>query len=174
MAKILGSWSGMRKYLEKEMLAESMRGRIRYNCTHYVGMDSERIIELVLDGKTYKQFSWETVQSYFHRTGLVQRQDTKFSSTAEYWKGFWKTLEKVPLTERTEYTDSEFCDAMEAYRNSDIVTSLAVDNSIQNMFAVLDRRIGKRTLVSIKDRMMQAPDWVRELYLARLKAESIA
>ena len=29
MAKFLGSWSGMRKYLEKEMLAEIMKDRIR-------------------------------------------------------------------------------------------------------------------------------------------------
>lgn len=39
MSKVLGSWSGMRKYLEKEMLAKSVQGRIRYNCTRYIGMD---------------------------------------------------------------------------------------------------------------------------------------
>ena len=39
MRKILGSWSGMRKYLEEDMLARSLRGRVRYGCTRYVGMD---------------------------------------------------------------------------------------------------------------------------------------
>lgn len=29
MGKILGSWSGMRKYLEQEMLADSLHGRVR-------------------------------------------------------------------------------------------------------------------------------------------------
>jgi len=29
MGKILGSWSGMRKYLEEEMLADALKGRIR-------------------------------------------------------------------------------------------------------------------------------------------------
>lgn len=38
MSKILGSWSATRKYLEKEMLAESLSGRVRYNCTAYPGM----------------------------------------------------------------------------------------------------------------------------------------
>lgn len=65
MGKILKSWSGMRKYLEKEMLAESLQGRVRYNCTTYVGMDGCRIFEVFLDGKLFKQFSWETVNSYF-------------------------------------------------------------------------------------------------------------
>ena len=40
MSKILGSWSGMRKYLEQEMLAECLHGRVRYNCNSYVGMDA--------------------------------------------------------------------------------------------------------------------------------------
>ncbi|MEL7657927.1 MAG: hypothetical protein AAGU75_18695, partial [Bacillota bacterium] len=39
MAKAMGSWSGMRKYLESEMLASALKGRIRYSCTTYVGMD---------------------------------------------------------------------------------------------------------------------------------------
>ena len=30
MSKVLGSWSGMRRYLEQEMLAECLHGRIRY------------------------------------------------------------------------------------------------------------------------------------------------
>ena len=29
MGNILGSWSGMRKYLEKEMLADSLKNRVR-------------------------------------------------------------------------------------------------------------------------------------------------
>lgn len=45
MGKILGSWSAMRNYLEDEMIAETLRGRIRYNCTAYVGMDGDRVFE---------------------------------------------------------------------------------------------------------------------------------
>lgn len=37
MGKILGSWSGMRKYLEQEMLADCLKNQIRYSCTTYVG-----------------------------------------------------------------------------------------------------------------------------------------
>ena len=65
MKKAEGSWSGMRKYLEKEMLAPSLYGRVRYNCTAYVGMDGCHIYELYMDDNLTKQFSWETVNSYF-------------------------------------------------------------------------------------------------------------
>ena len=65
MGKILGSWSGMRKYLEKEMLAECLNGRVRYNCTSCIGMDGCHIFEIYIDNKLIKQFSWETVNTYF-------------------------------------------------------------------------------------------------------------
>ena len=174
MGKILGSWSGMRKYLEKEMLAESMKGRIRYRATTYVGMDLDRIFEIFLDEKTYKQFSWETVQSYFIRTGKIEENISRPMSIPEYWTGLWETLDKVPMTERMEYSDREFCEALEAYRNRDIAISLASDNPIQVMFAILDRRVGKRTLIKIKEKMMQFPEWLLNLYHERCAAENIA
>ena len=51
-----GSWSGMRKYLEKEMLADCLKGRIRYFCTTYVGMDSCRIFEISIDDNYKNSF----------------------------------------------------------------------------------------------------------------------
>ena len=59
MHKILGSWSGMRKDLEQEMLAESLRGRVRYNSTSFPGMDGCRLFEIYLDGALAKRFAWE-------------------------------------------------------------------------------------------------------------------
>ena len=49
MSEFLGSWSGMRKYLEQEMLAESLKGRVRYGCTTYVGMDGAHVFEVCID-----------------------------------------------------------------------------------------------------------------------------
>ena len=87
MSKILGSWSGMRKYLEKEMLAAALQGRVRYNCTRYVGMDDCHIFEIYIDGRIIKQFSWETVNSYFINNEL--KQDKHPFGIQEYWKEFW-------------------------------------------------------------------------------------
>lgn len=60
----------MRKYLEQDMLAEVLKGRVRYGCTAYIGMDGCRIFEVCIDGKQVKRFSWETVNSYFIDSGL--------------------------------------------------------------------------------------------------------
>ena len=101
MGKILGSWSGMRKYLEEEMLANSLSGRVRYGCTTYVGMDGCRIFELSIDGVQIKRFSWETVNTYFINNEY--KNSMTFEGIGEYWNQFMYLLEKVTLYERTEY-----------------------------------------------------------------------
>lgn len=172
MNKAAGSWSGMRKYLEQEMLAESLNGRIRYGCTSYAGMDGKCVFEIYIDGKQFKRFSWETVNSYFIEKGY--KSIKKPMSTAEYWGGeFFDLLKKYPLTERTEYTDEEFCDALKEYRNQDIQKSVLSDNPLVRMFAVFDRRVGKRTLAQLNEDMNRQPLWLRQLYILRTDAEMI-
>ena len=171
MSKILGSWSGMRKYLEKEMLAEVLIGRVRYGCTSYVGMDGCHVFELCIDGKQIKRFSLETVNSYYIDNGYNSNKNPH--GTVEYWTGFWPLLNKYSVTDRTEYTDEEFCDALEKYRNQDIQKSLCSNNPLIRMFAILDRRVGKRTLTKLKSEVDNQPQWLQQIYLLRINAESI-
>ncbi len=171
MSKALSSWSGMRKYLEQEMLAECLHGRIRYGCTTYPGMDDCKIFEICANEKQVKRFSLETVNTYFINNGYKENAEP-FGKT-EYWSDFWKLLDNTPITSRTEYTDREFCDALNEYRNQDIQTSIHSDNPLVNLFAVLDRRVGKRTLLSIKEHFDNQPDWLQQFYNLRTEAELI-
>lgn len=61
------------------------------------------------------------------------------SGIGEYWAEFWELLEKYPIDRRTEYTDEEFCEALETYRNQEIQDSIYSLNPIVRMFAILDR-----------------------------------
>lgn len=169
MGKILGSWSGMRKYLEKDMLAESLKGRIRYGCTAYAGMDGCRVFEVCVDGAPVRRFSWETVNTYFIEQGYKGNS----GDVRGYWAGFWPLLERYPIDRRTEYTDEEFCQALEAYRNQDIQESLRSGSPIVQMFAILDRRVGRRTLREIQGMMEERPEWLRWFYKLRLNAEKM-
>ncbi|MBQ4042403.1 MAG: hypothetical protein IJD06_00285 [Clostridia bacterium] len=172
MSKALGSFSGMRKYLEQQMLAESLRGRIRYGCTTYVGMDGCHIFEVCIDGVPFKRFSWETVNSWFIENGYTQNKNPY--GRGEYWAEFWTLLARYPLHCRDEYTDEEFCDALREYRNRDIHDSIRSENPLVRMFAVLDRRIGKRTLEKLNERVGEQPLWLQTFYRLRLEAESAA
>lgn len=171
MGKILGSWSGMRKYLEREMIAESLKGRIRYGCTAYVGMDGCRIFEVCIDGKQVKRFSMETVNTYFIDNGYTQNKTP--SGIGEYWAEFWPLLDKYPLEARTEYEDTEFCEALEKYRSQDIQESIASGNPLVRMFAILDRRIGKRTLLKARETIEDQPAWLKQFYQLRFDAEGV-
>jgi len=55
----------MRKYLEKEMLAETLRGRVQYICTVYPGMDNFNTFEIRVDQKAWQHFSYENAA--FHK-----------------------------------------------------------------------------------------------------------
>lgn len=171
MSKILGSWSGMRKYLEHQMLAECLQGRIRYGCTTYTGMDDCKVFEICIDDRQVKCFSWETVNTYFINNGL--KENSAPVGETEYWNGFWELLDNMSLVTRTEYTDEEFCNALDEYRNQDVQISIRSDNPLVRMFAVLDRRIGKRTLSSIKASVKEQPQWLQQFYRLRLDAESV-
>lgn len=77
------------------------------------------------------------------------------------------------MQSRTEYIDEEFCDALATYRNQDIHESINSENSLVRMFAVLDRRIGKRTLQRLRDEAEQQQEWLRYIYQIRIDGEGI-
>jgi len=171
MSKILGSWSGMRKYLEQEMPAECLKGRIRYGCTSYPGMDYLCVFEICVDGKQIKRFSMETVNTYFINSGYTSVK--KPHGKRDYWQDYWELLDKYPLPLRTEYTDDEFAEALMEYRNTDIQSSFNSENPIVRMFAVLDRRVGKRTLAGAKELIDRSPEWLKFFYNLRIEAEKL-
>ncbi len=171
MSRILGSWSNMRKYLEKEIIAECLKGRIRYGCTTYKGMDDFKIFEICIDGKQAKRFSIETVNTYFINNGFKTNYNP--IGKIEYWSEFWEILDKTPMESRSEFTEEEFCEALREYRNQNIQSSLFSDNPLVRMFAVLDRRIGKRTLLNVKNSVSAQPEWLQQFYNLRISAESV-
>ena len=73
----------------------------------------------------------------------------------------------------SEYTDEEFCEALTAYRNQPISQSLRADDPLGRMFAVLDRRDGKRTLAAIQQTVSAQSEWMKPFYTLRLQAEGL-
>ena len=80
-------------------------------------------------------------------------------------------LDKYPVSERTEYTDNEFCDALEQYRNQEIQSSIQSANPLVRMFAILDRCVGKRALNRLREEIDSQPLWLQGLYRIRMDAE---
>ena len=150
-----GSWKGMKKRLEQDMLCEKLRGQVSYHFEVYPKLtDGSGCFHVMLDGETVKKFGY-----YYSAAKLDWTQEFPW---------------KIPMEQRDEYTSWEFADALKTYRNQPIAESLASPNPIQRMFAIIDRRVGKRTLQRLRDSLQDQPDWLRRFYEARLTAEDIA
>jgi PmbA protein len=137
---------------------------------HMKGMSGSRYFDSEgIATKERKIIDNGVVNTYFINNGYKENNEP--FGRQEYWDGFWKTMYKYPAETRTEYTDGEFADALEIYRNQSIQDSISSQDPLVRMFAVLDRRIGKRTLERIKPTVDDQPDWLKQFYLLRLNAE---
>ena len=59
--------------------------------------------------------------------------------------------------------------ALAEYRRQDIQSSLASENPLVRMFAILDRRAGRRTLAAQKALLDAQPEWLQAIYRLRTK-----
>ena len=69
--------------------------------------------------------------------------------------------------------ETDFINAVTTYLKTDIAAALHSDNYLLRVFAYMDRRVGKRTLVKIKDKVEKLPDWVKQFYRIRCEADGI-
>ena len=154
-----GSWKGMKKYLEQEMLCPELKGWISYHYEVYPKFGyTSACFTLLLDGHVVKTFGLMYAYARLMNQGKL--------ITGQY-------LWSIPQLERDEYEDYEFAQALKAYRNQPIQESLKSNDPIVRMFAILDRRVGKRTLERLKDSINDQPEWLRCLYCVRVAALSI-
>ena len=66
-----------------------------------------------------------------------------------------------------------FYNAFAEFDQQSIEMSLKSENLIVRIFAVLDRRVGKRRLALMKETIAEEPDTFREFYAIRVKAEGL-
>lgn len=59
MGKILGLWSGMRKYLKKKMLANKLQEQEIYNCTSDTGIDEDMVKVIKISKEAIFEFIYE-------------------------------------------------------------------------------------------------------------------
>ena len=83
------------------------------------------------------------------------------------------TQSKTQALNNKGFDQNHFYEAFYIYNNSDIRQSICSENPLVRVFAVMDKRIGKRTLYKIAENLDKQPDWVQILYKIRLNAEKI-
>lgn len=153
------SWSGMRKKLETEYLAEALQGRVRYFVTRYSkSHDQEGRAAILVDGKEVLQGNYYFFTSKKH---LLPKDVSKYSIGNEH---------EVNLG---MFDQSVFFDSFMEFDNQAIEKSLESDNLLVRIFAVLDRRVGKRRLTAMKENIQEQPEVFQYFFVLRAKAEGI-
>lgn len=160
------TWSGIRKKLETEYLAQSLRGHIQYYATSYSrSPDHEGRAAIRYDGKEIlKGCYWNNwvKASLFPKD---EKYDKRMSAEMAYMDD---TALKLGV-----FDQRCFYKAFAEFDNQSIETSLKSDDLIVRIFAVLDRRIGKRRLELMKETIVNEPASFQEFYAIRAKAEGL-
>lgn len=161
------TWSKIRQKLEQEYLAESLRGRLTYFVTAYHGThdSDEGRAAIRLDGA-------EILKSNYFDRMAAQWQHYYASDEAQRDGGAWRQSALDALRDGTFY-QADFYRAFAEFDSQPIGKSLRSQNAVVRMFALLDRRTGKRTLERLRGRMQQEPQWLQMIYYIRLEAENL-
>ena len=69
--------------------------------------------------------------------------------------------------------EGDFISSVTVYLKTDVLSALHSDNYILRVFAYMDRRVGKRTLIKIKNDVEALPEWVKQFYRIRCEAEGL-
>ncbi len=159
------TWTKIRHKLENEYLAESLRGHIRYFCTSYTYCpDHEGRTAILLDNK-------EIVSGGYYNQ-WVKAHLLPHDKTLER-----RLHEEMPFMDDTAirlgmFDQRCFYKAFDIFDNQSIEKSLSSENILVRIFAVLDRRTGKRTLKRIGEKIENQSETFRVFYDIRMNAEN--
>lgn len=172
------SWSGTRKKLEQELICDKLKGRVKYFITRYNNAHDESArFAILIDNKEVikgNEFLYYQKYSYIENklksdNGIPMRKwNGKYIENEEINKIFEKIIEKL-MEYNGEISEWQFHNAIEEYLNQPIEKSINSDNPFIRMFAILDRRVGKRTLNKLKVNIDKEPKWLQQFYLLRLE-----
>ncbi|MBQ8383150.1 MAG: hypothetical protein IJX47_08105 [Clostridia bacterium] len=162
---MLFQWSKKRKILEDDLLCDGLKGRVRYFCTRYHGAPDEvGRMAILVDGE--------------ERLVISDEIDSRID--AEYYGRSHRSFCEI----QTQYNDQgqfgsfSFQNAILIFLETPIEESLRSSDPLLNLFAILDRRVGKRRLQKLRGGLISGelppvPDWLRFFYDLRLEAEGM-
>ena len=164
------SWSAMRKILEQENICDSLKGRIQYFATRYrKSHDELGRVAIRLDGN-------EIFKSCYYDYD-IKRHEAWDEINASKGRGtsYNESGEEMELGALVKGGISQygFYDAFHIYTNNNINDSLNSSNPVVRLFAILDKRVGKRSLKIILSEIETQPEWLQVFYKLRFEVDGI-
>ena len=164
------SWSAMRKILEQDNLCDSLKERIQYFTTRYrESHDQEGRVAIRLDGKEIFRSCFYDWQS--KRDDVVNSKTISKEQASSYWD-YW---DKIHLETKNHggFDQYGFYEAFHEYTNQNIEKSLISSDPVVRLFAIMDKRVGKRRLEVLSLEVEKQAEWLQVFFKLRLEAEGI-
>lgn len=158
------SWGELNSQLNN-FLCDGLKGRITYFLTRYhkvhnaYGRASVR-----LDGKELVNFAWIEMYRQERDMDIVYGKSPSLSS-----EEILSQL-KPKWDQQATYHEMDFLNAALQFRSMPLPDALKSENFIIRILAIMDRRVGQRSLRKIAEEgaYRQYPEWVRQFYELRL------
>lgn len=175
------SWGSLKKQMQ-DLLCDALKDSITYFYTAYHDVHNACGRATINYNKNeIVAFSWVEILAQHHDIIEQYQKMDNIPSMLEDYEGSlnaYKTANIIAAKEKwmpnCTLCETDFINAITIYLKTDITTSLYSDNYLLRIFAYMDRRIGKRTLIKIKDEVENLPDWVKKFYKLRCEAEGLS
>lgn len=166
----MSTWSGIRNKLEHDYLCPALRGHIQYFATSYwESHDQTGRAAIRLDGvEVLRSNYYAYEQNYWNRYQALRREGIGQDDPKASFR-----LAHVGTLNDGYFDNIFFYEAFHEFDNQSIEKSLVSENPLVRIFALLDRRLGKRRLLALEESMEQELDWVRAFYVIRMQAEGL-
>ncbi|MBQ9083310.1 MAG: hypothetical protein IJY28_07410 [Clostridia bacterium] len=174
------SWGNLKKQMN-DLLCDSLKDKITYFYTSYHEVHNAYGRATIQYGhKEIAAFSWDKKYEQAQDIQAQYRKMEDVPTAIEDYEGSWKAYKTANEAATREkwmpdctLCETDFIHSVTIYLKTDIAASLHADNYLLRVFAYMDRRVGKRTLVKIKDEVEKLPGWVKQFYQIRCEAEGI-
>ena len=158
------SWSNLKKQMN-DLLCDSLKDKISYFYTSYHEVhNAYGRATINYEKKELVAFSWVEMYKQEQEVSQLYSEGKKVS---------YGEMEMKKWMPECKLCDADFINSLTIYLKTDIATALHSENYLLRVFAYMDRRVGKRTLVKIKDEVEKLPDWVKQFYRIRCEADGI-
>ena len=158
------SWSSINNWLT-DTLCDELKGRITYFFTVFRhAHDTPHCAAILLDGKELIRFKW--IHSYMqdedHSELIRQGIRMSFDEMDEMLKPKWDA--------DGTYSGNDFIYSVMKFHDMPIADALQSEDYIVKILAIMDKRVGKRTLEKIREagEYRSYPDWAKQFYELRL------
>lgn len=164
------SWSRLKKQMNA-LLCDSLKDKIDYFYTSYhqvhdvYGRASIRYLKKEVASFTWSEmYAQEYEVSQLYREGKIDLSDEQ-AVYGELEKGKWMSS--------CTLCNKDFIHSVTIYLNTDIASALRSDNYLLRIFAYMDRRTGRRTLLKLAAEIRELPEWVQQFFLIRCEADGV-